>query len=161
MELCTNCGKKGVERRIVREGRELRLILCDACFAALYPAQDRKETFASFLGEEERGPRCPVCGTTYAEYRTTGLLGCADCYSAFREELMPVIRYMHGSTRHAGVAPSGAAEQNYDLIRELVRSKDMLLKELKEAEARGDSMAAKQLREDVRRIDRRLYGAEV
>ncbi len=159
MELCSNCGKKGAERRIVREGRELRLVLCDACFARLYPAQDAGPF--NVFGEGERGPRCPACGTTYAEYRATGLLGCADCYSAFREKLMPVIRYMHGSTRHAGVAPSGAAEQNYDLIRGLVRSKDMLLKELKEAEERGDTAAAARIREQVRGIDRKLYGAEV
>jgi protein arginine kinase activator len=49
---------------------------------------------------------CPVCGTTYAQFRQTGLLGCAKCYEVFETQLSPLIARAHeGGTRHLGKTP--------------------------------------------------------
>lgn len=49
--------------------------------------------------------RCPRCGMTLEEFRRTGLLGCANCYPYFREELAPVLRRVQGRTVHTGKIP--------------------------------------------------------
>jgi protein arginine kinase activator len=35
----------------------------------------------------------------------TGRLGCSECYTTFRAQLRPLLRRIHGSTKHVGKAP--------------------------------------------------------
>src|SRR5262249_10323786 len=52
---------------------------------------------------------CPKCGTTYVEFRQSGLLGCADCYSAFEAQLGPLLERAHeGASHHVGKVPRRA-----------------------------------------------------
>jgi len=39
---------------------------------------------------------CPNCNLKFSAYRKTLLLGCSDCYDAFRERIEPDLRRMHG-----------------------------------------------------------------
>lgn len=51
---------------------------------------------------------CPACGTTYAQFRSTGLLGCPACYAAFESQLGPLLARAHeGGTHHVGKTPRG------------------------------------------------------
>ena len=46
---------------------------------------------------------CPSCATTYAQFRQSGLLGCATCYSQFENQLAPLLARAHeGGTHHTG-----------------------------------------------------------
>ena len=52
---------------------------------------------------------CPACGTTYVEFRQTGLLGCSECYKAFESQLGPLLERAHeGGTHHVGKLPARA-----------------------------------------------------
>lgn len=52
---------------------------------------------------------CPTCGTTYAEFRQHGLLGCPDCYRTFEAQLGPLLERAHeGGAAHAGKVPRRA-----------------------------------------------------
>ncbi|MDI6807976.1 MAG: UvrB/UvrC motif-containing protein [Candidatus Eisenbacteria bacterium] len=57
--------------------------------------------------EEEKIGRiqCPSCGLLFSSFRETGHLGCPECYSAFKAQIKPLLRRIHGSTRHSGKAP--------------------------------------------------------
>jgi protein arginine kinase activator len=55
--------------------------------------------------------KCPVCGTTYVEFRKTGRLGCPYDYVAFREGLRPLLDRVHRATHHTGKRPK--ALQSY------------------------------------------------
>jgi protein arginine kinase activator len=49
-----------------------------------------------------------------------GRLGCADCYTAFREKLAPLIEKVHGASQHVGKIPSekrGALSLRSELLR--------------------------------------------
>lgn len=48
---------------------------------------------------------CPKCGTTYAQFARSGLLGCPDCYQAFQPQLSALIRRIHGASHHEGKTP--------------------------------------------------------
>ena len=54
---------------------------------------------------------CPRCGEKYAEFQKTGMLGCAECYHAFRRELTPIITRMQGRAQHAGRRPPVSEEE--------------------------------------------------
>lgn len=49
---------------------------------------------------------CGSCGTTYAQFRHTGLLGCPECYAAFESQLGPLLARAHeGLSHHVGKIP--------------------------------------------------------
>lgn len=54
------------------------------------------------------GPACPGCGMTANEFKTSGRLGCARCYTAFKATLLPVLERVHDATSHRGRLPGPA-----------------------------------------------------
>lgn len=126
---CSNCGSPSA-KFYTREGsgKEQRVCLCEECYKKLYPDSDASEVFARLFGnagaKTKKSKTCPSCGMTLASFRKTGLAGCADCYAAFRSEIYESVRYCQWDIRHRGKAPSGGAEEKYDLVREqeLVKS---------------------------------------
>ena len=58
--------------------------------------------FSNALPARSQATRCEKCGTSYADITRTGMMGCANCYEIFSEQLMPTIRHIHGNTYHCG-----------------------------------------------------------
>lgn len=60
-------------------------------------------------GSARKPSGCPDCGTTFDEFRKTGLLGCPSCYERFESELSPLLQRAHdGATHHVGKIPNRA-----------------------------------------------------
>lgn len=49
--------------------------------------------------------KCPNCKITYQDFKRVGRLGCSECYEAFKNELAPLLRRIHGADRHVGKVP--------------------------------------------------------
>jgi protein arginine kinase activator len=50
-------------------------------------------SFSDLLGfEQVENVVCPVCKTTLKEFKTSGKLGCPNCYDMFREEISNIIK---------------------------------------------------------------------
>jgi protein arginine kinase activator len=49
---------------------------------------------------------CPNCGLTFKQFTHQGRFGCGNCYKAFRVQLEPIMRKIHGSSLHKGKLPS-------------------------------------------------------
>lgn len=162
--VCTVCGNGGAKTFLRNaNGREVTLTLCPNCYARLYPAQESEDLFTAFVGNTQTGASdkaCKICGTTLADFRRTGLLGCADCYTAFREELLPTLRFVQGKLRHEGKAPSGAADRNYEEVLELAKRQEELKERLKEAARGGDRAEEARLKGLLEEVNRKLYGGE-
>ena len=162
--VCTVCGTDGAKiffRKV--NGREVSLTLCPNCYARLYPAQESEDLFTAFVGNTQRGASdkaCRVCGTTLADFRRTGLLGCADCYTAFREELFPIIYRLQGSLKHCGVVPAETAAEKYDDVRRLAYEQEELLQQITAAKGAGDRLREAELRRKLAVLNRKLYGGD-
>ena len=50
---------------------------------------------------------CPGCGTTLDDLRRDNRLGCAQCYTAFRGHLLPLLARFHRHVSHVGKVPGG------------------------------------------------------
>ena len=82
----------------------------------IFPGQNTR-TWASVFRiavdlKEEIDPEtaaitCEQCGMTYGEFRKGGMVGCAECYHAFREPMTALLQRIHGNTQHAGRIPGG------------------------------------------------------
>ena len=100
-------------------GQKASLALCADCAKAAgfftgATAKSLEDDLYSVLFQKKQSPpskSCPTCGTTWQSISGNGMVGCADCYKAFREALSASIRRMHGNTKHVGRAPAGIREK--------------------------------------------------
>jgi protein arginine kinase activator len=92
---------------------------------------------------------CPGCGMRYSQFARTGRLGCAECYQAFQIQLQPILRRVHGATRHAGKAPGleGARLERRRQLQELHDALELAIQKEEFEEAAG-------LRDKIRDLER-------
>ena len=94
--------------------------------------------------------RCDVCGLTYGEFRSRGLLGCPNDYDAFEPLLVPLLERAHeGGSDHLGKVPH-SAPQTQKRHNAMLR----LRSELKSAIAAEDYERAAVLRDQIKELDR-------
>lgn len=98
--------------------------------------------------------RCPTCGYEYSDFRRIGRLGCPDCYEAFEAQLVPLLRQVHGSTRHGGKKPV-QPESRVAQRRRVAELKE----ELTRAVASEDYERAAQLRDEIHEMETRVEDA--
>ncbi|HEX5005369.1 MAG TPA: UvrB/UvrC motif-containing protein [Gemmatimonadales bacterium] len=117
---CQQCEEREAVVQLKRvEGGEVRIQhLCERC-AAERGVPDGEETaktplgaFLAAMGTDLAGEspltsgaalaECPGCGATLQDFRRTGRLGCATCWSTFEGPLRGLTRRVHGATRHVG-----------------------------------------------------------
>ncbi len=104
--LCEHCGKNvaTTHYKSYINGKFTEKHLCGKC-AALLGINENPffNAFSSVFGNNElteSTKRCPSCGTSFNEIAETGLVGCSECYTHFRNELIPSVKMMHGTTKH-------------------------------------------------------------
>jgi protein arginine kinase activator len=94
---------------------------------------------------------CPTCKMTFREFRGQGRLGCAHCYIAFREQLVPLLENIHGETHHCGKFPKRVpddSQKRYQLIK--------LRNDLRLAVAEESYEEAARLRDEIQELEGRL-----
>ena len=63
---------------------------------------DMFSSFADLLGfEQVEDLNCPVCKTTLKEFKASSRLGCPNCYDAFREEILKVLKRIAPFEKHS------------------------------------------------------------
>lgn len=92
---------------------------------------------------------CPRCGTTIEDFRRTGLLGCADCYRAFRGEILSAVRRVQGTTRHEGAIPA-VSEEKYSFMLEQQHLKDAIERAMRAGRFEEAETLQQRLRESNR-----------
>lgn len=161
---CQICGKNPatVHFTEIQDNKMTEMHLCERCSDArgLQPASPKQKfDIADLLAgmvdgmtsnEEERvgHVQCPRCGMPYSSFKETGRLGCSDCYTAFQFQLRPLLRRIHGDTRHRGKVPTrdgeGAARS-----RQIHRLHD----ELQRAIEREAFEHAASIRDQIKRLE--------
>ena len=94
--------------------------------------------------------KCSKCGLTYEDFKKVGRLGCGECYNAFKEALVPLLKRIHGSTQHYGKSPKKAAK--------MVKAKnelEMLKEKLQKAIQKEDFEEAAKLRDKIRELEKK------
>lgn len=156
--LCQRCKQNIATQNYVGviNGQVFESHLCNKCYVEL--AGDLNENTANVYwplygdGSAEEATPCPVCGTRYADYKRTGLVGCATCYDVFKELLLPTIRQIQGKDTHVGTAALNNDE--YGLLRKLKTLQEQLETALKERRY----SEANRLNRQIAEINKKLYG---
>ena len=152
--MCEDCGIRPAKFHLMTiiNGDRVERDLCPVCMAKhqkQLPGIDfsnlagilnsilesKDETEQAKLEAEYGGCTCEQCGMTYAEFQKCGMLGCANCYQAFKTPLTALLQRVHGNTQHAGRVPGGvhsgtSIRMNIDRLKQklqhLCRSRLML-----------------------------------
>lgn len=121
---CDRCHEKPAVFRVTQtvNGQVDELHLCQSCSAKMQ-AEYAKHSwgklfqgndFGGWLGgtggipsfgegqEETESLRCKDCGTSYQDFRRTGLFGCPSCYRSFKDNLDKMFLRVQGGSRHTG-----------------------------------------------------------
>ena len=152
---CDRCPKPAVvHNTVIVNGAMTELHLCEehAAEAGIQmpgaaPIKELLGHLAGAVPSRPRGPACPECGHGFADFKTSGLLGCAACYEAFGTTITPVVERAHGATQHVGRTPprdTGAQERAA-----VVQG---LLKELEQCVAAEQYERAARLRDRIREL---------
>jgi protein arginine kinase activator len=157
--LCQRCKKNAATENYVEiiNGEKFESHLCAKCSSELYGELHSKmsENVCAWLfGSSAPKKVCPVCGTTYADYERSGLLGCASCYDVFKEELLPAIKAIQGKVEHVG-----KVETNNDDLG-LHRRLKSLQVQLEAALREKRYVDAGKLNKRIYEINKILYGGE-
>lgn len=166
---CDSCGKTAtVHLTEIKGGKKLEKHLCEQCAArnegipvkAHTPINELLTNFVmahSGLQKQSSGASCDQCGITWAEFRQSGLLGCAHDYEIFEKDLTPLIQRAHdGATHHVGKIPArrgsgGAAEIGAPMRHQPDTSR--LRKELAQAVETEDYERAARLRDQIKEAE--------
>ncbi|MBU1112940.1 MAG: UvrB/UvrC motif-containing protein [Candidatus Omnitrophica bacterium] len=91
--------------------------ICQVCAQAKAGQTAQQPNVSDFLSgllsaniakKEEQSLKCPACGFNYSDFKKKGRLGCGRCYSAFKRQLLPLLKKIHGTIRHTGKVPLDA-----------------------------------------------------
>ncbi len=139
--LCDNCRERDAVINLtqVEHDSKVTLHLCEQC------AQQKgvetgvgisKSPLANLIGSMTKGGsvlptpsdglRCSACGSTLKDFRESGRLGCADCYTAFDGHLRDLLRRLHGSSQHVGEHYAIPGGEGADPRAQLLDLKDQL-----------------------------------
>lgn len=151
--LCEECGAHPAQVAVttVINGESTTRHLCRDCLRK-YQTGEMQAVLAAVLAgmaQKQKSPdiTCPRCGETYAQFQKTGMLGCAECYQAFRKELTPLITRVQGRAQHAGRRPAvSEAEQ------ELLHRREALRAQMEAAVAEENFEQAALLRDQLRAL---------
>ena len=168
---CQKCGKKPADTHVKRviNGEFEEYNLCSDCAKELgYTnmfddfANELAGGFNSMLGSffsnalpaRSEATRCEVCSTSYTDIVRTGMMGCANCYAIFADQLMPTIRRVHGNTTHCGkhsVFAKKSSSEKQPVSTE--KTVDTLKTQLKEAIENQEFEKAAELRDKIKEME--------
>jgi protein arginine kinase activator len=122
--LCDICHKKEATVHLTEiiDDQVTELHLCEECARKKGAQMEQHFELADLLAgladfgskltsKEEAAMKCPNCGMSFADFKKTGRLGCSECYTAFKKNLLPLLKRIHGSTQHVGKSPVKAPKQ--------------------------------------------------
>lgn len=162
--LCDMCGKRQATVHLTEivDDQMTELHLCDKCAEAKGANIQQPFSLSDLLsglvglGKElsvEKGThlKCDNCGLTYEDFKRMGKLGCDRCYGVFKEILIPFLRRIHGSSKHAGHVPARrGARLKYARRLQILQNKLQKAIELEKFEE------AAQLRDQIKDLQKKV-----
>jgi protein arginine kinase activator len=160
---CDNCNKPAtVHLTEIRNGKKIEKHLCEQCAAqneglpvkAHTPINELLTNFVlAHSGlQKEVGQTCDACGIAWAEFRQSGLFGCANDYTVFEKDLAPLLQRAHeGATHHVGKVPARRGGTGVPVRRHMDLAR--LRKDLSKAVESEDYERAAKLRDQIREAE--------
>jgi len=167
--LCERCNLRpaNVHLTEIVNGQKKEMHFCENCAGEIQlqgfsfvPQMNLHKFLAGLLGgvggagysrPVDNDRKCEKCGITESQFVNKGLLGCSDCYPFFEEKMLPLLRRIHGNTRHTGKVPERTGGRAR-LVKDIEKAK----KQMNEAVALEEFELAAELRDAIRQMEKSL-----
>ena len=167
---CENCKKNDATIHFtqVKEGKVVSYNLCQECAEKFgmkgakfdskqqpaFTPDDKSEVLSELLQSKspDDNEKCSVCQSTLDDIKTSGRMGCGQCYFTFENQIDVLLRRIQASSFHVGKRTSKLDDQLYSdqvAIRKLK-------KELTDAVKKENYEKAARLRDEIISIEKRL-----
>lgn len=165
---CDECKKRPATVHVTElfNGEKVESNLCEECAGkkgGFFFNLDNKFSIPQLLGSffgngynvqgiktSTQNEVCPNCGMSFINIRETGRLGCSECYSVFEQELEPILRRIHGNSKHIGKIPSRGGAQV--LIQKKI---EQLKSKLQQAVANEEYEKAAEIRDSIKEMEKK------
>lgn len=97
------------------------------------------------LPETFTDTKCPNCGKMLSEFKEDGKLGCQECWNVFRQDIVPLLKKLHGKTHQKFSSVVSAQSRVSAKIRTLQGK-------LQEAVKKEEFEEAARVRDEIRNI---------
>lgn len=105
---------------------------------------------------EKKDIICKNCGMSYKDFKESGLLGCSQCYTEFKDYLNPVVKRLQGSSEHIGKIPQRTSS-NIMQKKKIIKLKE----DLNKAIAMEEYEKAAELRDKIKELKKLDDGGEL
>ena len=167
---CENCKKNDATIHFtqVKDGKVVSYNLCQECAEKFgmkgakfdskqqpaFTPDDKSDVLSELL--QSKGPdendKCSACHSTLDDIKTSGRMGCGQCYFTFENQIDVLLRRIQASSFHVGKRTSKLDDRVYSdqvTIRKLK-------KELTDAVKKENYEKAARLRDEIISIEKRL-----
>ena len=149
MHLCERCAQEKGEMFMMNQGSGFSI---NNLLAGLLNMEPAFQTKAQEPFPQEPVHQCDKCSMTFRQFVRVGRFGCANCYEAFREQLIPVIRRLHsGNTSHKGKIPKRVGGHI-----QIQRNISELRMKLNELVTKEEFEEAVRVRDEIRMLEKTL-----
>lgn len=168
--LCQNCNLKEANVHVTKitNGVKSEMHLCDECakqnqeigfqgisFGFPMSFQNIVDGLFEVMGTPKQqryeSAACPICGMTFEDFRSNGRVGCSKCYNVFSNNMLPLIKRVHGNIQHTGKLPKRTGG-----VLKARRDVEKLKEELKSAVEHEEYEKAAKIRDEIRKIENNL-----
>ena len=158
--ICDMCklneAKISVEQ--VADGVTKNIYLCPACSQRLGFGMFSKTidiSITKILGANDnddgrKSDQCPVCGLSFREIESKKMMGCPECFSFFKAEIMEILGKKKKNLKYSGFITD---EQSSETFFE-THSSEELHEELKKAVETEDYERAAALRDEIKALEK-------
>lgn len=173
---CERCGKNEANVHIVKivNGIKQDMNICDKCVVEsgelnfsgtmVMPGnllfQNVLSGIMNYINQPNESSSkvkyvCPICGTTYDDFKNSGLLGCSECYKYFNSAIIPVIKRVQGNLENIGKVPKRSGKGMMEK-----RNLKLLKEELQRAIEVEEYEKAAEIRDNIRGIQKGMVDSE-
>lgn len=166
--MCERCNKNNANVHIVKviNGVKNEMNLCEKCakeqeslsfnfdgnISTTFNFQNLITGIMDYISESPSSIThsdmvCENCGTSYSDFKKSGILGCSECYKTFSSIVNPMIRRVQKDIEHVGKLPVKNGK-------ELIEKKRLLKlkEELQQAILVEEYEKAAELRDKINKI---------
>ena len=157
---CSNCGKNNANVSFQQNinGEVTSLHLCEECAHKLGIFNSFDDIFSpmtldfDFMLPEEI--KCKNCGYTLSKYKSTGLFGCDNCYSTFKNEVDRILKTIQGSNRHVGRLNAAKTKTTKEKVEKVDNKLDSLKARLQEEIKAEEFEKAAITRDEIKKLEK-------
>lgn len=160
--ICEQCGENQASLHLVTyvNGEKTEKNICTSCaekmnMQGVFSPFSVGDLFNGFFKAPslnsalEKTLQCSHCGMTVNEFKSTGRLGCANCYATFEAQILPIIKKVQGSAEHTGKAPAGM-DRKFNKRRQI----ELLKEKINDAIQKEDYEQAAVLRDQIKSLEK-------